>query len=569
MRKLILLTTVILTTVFTGCSFDDSDIWNELNGQEERLTQLEQKVSSLNSDIVSIQTIVQALQSNDMITSVTQITDGYVINFLSKASITIKNGAAGATGATGAAGADGVTPVIAVAEEDGNYYWTVNGVFLTDGAGEKIAVAGKDGVNGSDGAPGAAGQDAIAPQVRIDATTFEWEISTDGGSTWTSTGIVAKGQDGAQGAVGTDGDSLFASVDTTTSTDYVIFTLTDGTIFNVPVYGVLSLTFEGLRLDVFEIVANDPAVELEYSNTGTIAKIGIASALPAGWNIKVDANNKIYVSSTVTGEIDVLIVATSSDGSSASYWVAMSALGSAPVSVNSIATLETAIAGASDGDIIELESGNYETSNPVLINKNITLRAADTENTVFSTDGTHPAIQISNTAATIDGIKIVSDDVTTGALALISLTGNTTGTVIQNCILEGSYDLASGNDSQVVRGILAYASYPLSIIGNTFINLRQPAYIECAAIIENNHTEGTRGWVICLNHNVSMTGNTFGDNAVDIAIIENNGAADLGYYDDARVLKLHQDNDNAHIDNQINVGGTRSYISIYKSGVTY
>ena len=42
-------------------------------------------------------------------------------------------------------------------------------------------------------AQGAKGDDAIAPQVQINATTNEWEISTDGGKNWKSTGIKATG----------------------------------------------------------------------------------------------------------------------------------------------------------------------------------------------------------------------------------------------------------------------------------------------------------------------------------------------------------------------------------------
>ncbi|MFS2336631.1 hypothetical protein [Phocaeicola vulgatus] len=42
-------------------------------------------------------------------------------------------------------------------------------------------------------AQGAKGDDAIAPQVQINATTNEWEISTDSGKNWKSTGIKATG----------------------------------------------------------------------------------------------------------------------------------------------------------------------------------------------------------------------------------------------------------------------------------------------------------------------------------------------------------------------------------------
>lgn len=73
-------------------------------------------------------------------------------------------------------------------------------------------------------AQGAKGDDAIAPQVQINATTNEWEISTDGGKNWKSTGIKATGEKGDRG------DAVFAEngVDYTSDPDNVIFTLADG-----------------------------------------------------------------------------------------------------------------------------------------------------------------------------------------------------------------------------------------------------------------------------------------------------------------------------------------------------
>lgn len=39
----------------------------------------------------------------------------------------------------------------------------------------------------------------LPPQVQINATTNEWEISTDGGKNWKSTGIKATGEKGDRG----------------------------------------------------------------------------------------------------------------------------------------------------------------------------------------------------------------------------------------------------------------------------------------------------------------------------------------------------------------------------------
>lgn len=43
-----------------------------------------------------------------------------------------------------------------------------------------------------------------APSVRINPVSEQWEISNDGGRTWASTGVVARGRDGRDGRDGMD-----------------------------------------------------------------------------------------------------------------------------------------------------------------------------------------------------------------------------------------------------------------------------------------------------------------------------------------------------------------------------
>ena len=57
-------------------------------------------------------------------------------------------GAPGQDGLDGTNGKDGHTPVIGVRQdEDGVYYWTLNGEWLLDEEGNKIRVTGEDGNN--------------------------------------------------------------------------------------------------------------------------------------------------------------------------------------------------------------------------------------------------------------------------------------------------------------------------------------------------------------------------------------------------------------------------------------
>lgn len=242
-----------------GCSYDDTNLWNEIENVKDRVETLEEAVIKTNEDIVALQTIINALQKNVYVTSVTPTADGYIILFSDGTTAEIKNGKDGANGTNGTN-----APVISVKQDvDGNYYWTVDGEWLMVD-GERVRANGIDGEDGANGENGADGKDAIAPQVRINETTKEWEISTDGGETWVSTGVVAEGKDGANGtngengSAGAAGDSLFKKVDTS-NPDYVVITLADGTEFRLARYDESAPMF---------IIVDAPEVaEVEYGTT--------------------------------------------------------------------------------------------------------------------------------------------------------------------------------------------------------------------------------------------------------------------------------------------------------------
>ena len=231
MRKFLCLALGVVATLtaMVGCTYDDTAIWNEIESVKDRVDMLEESVIKTNEDIAALQTIVNALQKNVYVVSVTPTAEGYTIVFSDGTTAEIKNGKDGANGAN--------APVISVKQDaDDNYYWTMDGEWLLVD-GERVRANGIDGEDGANGENGIDGEDAIAPQVRINDATKEWEISTDGGKTWVSTGVVAEGKDGANGANGANGndgangangDSLFKSVDTS-HPDYVIITLADGT----------------------------------------------------------------------------------------------------------------------------------------------------------------------------------------------------------------------------------------------------------------------------------------------------------------------------------------------------
>ena len=250
-----------------GDDYDDSELRGDIENLESRITAIEEWQKSVNTDIRSLQSLVEALEDKDYVTSVTPLEDGtgYVISFLKSGNVTIKNGE------------DGTTPVISVKQDsDGKHYWTVNGEWLLDN-GNKMPVTGEKGDKGDKGDKGA---DAIAPQVRINTDTNLWEISTDGGKTWTSTGIKATGDKGNTGEQGPQGDAIFAKdgIDYTSDHDNVIFTLVDGTKITLPRTSALTVGFKSyetfmltLTTNVIDIVLPETLKEEDY--TALVAEV--------------------------------------------------------------------------------------------------------------------------------------------------------------------------------------------------------------------------------------------------------------------------------------------------------
>ena len=295
--KIIKLLLIILCTLTFSCQrYDDSAIWDELRDHKERIARLEALCETMNSNISALESIVTALQQNDYVTGVTDISSedgtrlGYKISFSKSGTISIYHGKDGANGAPGqdgvpgqdgTAGKDGHTPTIGVRKDvDGIYYWTLDGEWIKDAEGNKIPTTGKDGENGQPGEPGADGQpgapgadgaegpagspgqdgaDGITPLLKIEKEY--WYISYDNGQTWQqlykAVGENGKdGQNGTAGKDGQDGQSFFQSVDTT-NPNYIILTLADGSQIRIPTWKA----FEELQIKVNQMNTNLEALQ--------------------------------------------------------------------------------------------------------------------------------------------------------------------------------------------------------------------------------------------------------------------------------------------------------------------
>jgi len=251
MKRLITLAIMAVCIVVSCSKFDDSAIWDKLRDHESRIAYLEEVCKKMNTEIVNLQTIVTALETNDYIVNASPLAtgDGYTFIFKSGKSVVIyngKDGVDGTDGKDGKDGIDGVAPTISVMKDvDGIYYWTVNNEWLLVN-GQKVkasATDGKDGENGTDGIDGSNGNDGITPKFKIEEDY--WYISYDNGESWEKLG-KATGNNGLDGINGEDGDSIFQKV--TQDDKYVYFYLTDGTMITLSKHNTDIIQFEDLNV---------------------------------------------------------------------------------------------------------------------------------------------------------------------------------------------------------------------------------------------------------------------------------------------------------------------------------
>ena len=337
-----------------GCSdkYDDSALRNDLNDLENRVTKLEELCKQMNTNISSLQKIVDALQDNLSISKVEQISDGYIIYFSDGSTATIKNGKD-----------SGTIPIIGVKQDtDGIYYWTLDGEWLTDEKGNKVKAQGtdgkdgvdgedgNDGANGEDGVDGTNGKDGITPQLKIE--NGRWMLSMDNGKTWTdigqATGADGKdGKDGEDGADGTDGEDGVDGKDGTNGIfksvreddDNVYFTLEDDSVITIPKSDNSKFAIAFDTTDI-AILNGGESKTISYTITDATENTVVKAIAQDGWKAKVNATSADKGTITITApnpivESEILVFAN--DGSYRTVMVSLNCMqGQINIADNSI-----------------------------------------------------------------------------------------------------------------------------------------------------------------------------------------------------------------------------------------
>lgn len=328
-----------LLSLVSCTEYDEVAMWNKNEDMGSRLAALEELCSQLNTNIVSLQQIVEALQGNDYVTGVVPVVEngetvGYTISFSKSCPVTIYHGKKGENGQ------NGTTPVIGVEQDtDGLYYWTLDGEWLTDDEGSKIlaqGMAGKsayelavekgyrgtldewlaslNGSNGDDGksayelavengyqgteeewlaslkgSAGDQGDDGVTPKLEVRDDGY-WYISYDNGQTWNKLGP-------ATGDPGEDGDSMFSDIDVS-DPDYLVLTLAEtGASIKLPYYkdkfDLLFVSGSDRVKEMSVYCGPGATAEVEYELTNPLnVQVAIECISHSGYEVAVDKSAK-------------------------------------------------------------------------------------------------------------------------------------------------------------------------------------------------------------------------------------------------------------------------------------
>ena len=215
MKKELVMSLGLALSCLACSKYDDSALNDRLAKLEQRVGAIEEKVKVANEEIKTLKDLVSASTQGKTIAEVKKTDEGYDLIFSDKQQvISIKHGRNGA---------DGHSPKISVAQENGVYYWQLDGQWLLDAQNKKVRVSGETGPQGPQGV---AGQDGKTPKLRINAG--KWEVSY-GDNDWKE----VPGSAGATlGETTVEGLDLFKKIEL--DGDNVVITLKSGDKIKLP-----------------------------------------------------------------------------------------------------------------------------------------------------------------------------------------------------------------------------------------------------------------------------------------------------------------------------------------------
>ena len=235
MRQLLkvwaLSTLTVIPLLLSGCT---DMAKTELDETHAKLKALQELAASVNNDLTTLNEIIAILDDSHTIdpASLVQTDDGYEVSFRDGKKIYLHFGVDGVDGET-------LIPIGVKNDEDGLYYWTVNGDFLRNADSTLMRAGATDGKNGN------------IPKTMIDEKGV-WRLSMDNWETYIEIGTVEE----------MDGVGVFSGIDLSDPTK-VALTLMNGTVLEIPCQTSFKMSFDGPVQDT-ELIAGGESLSIPY-----------------------------------------------------------------------------------------------------------------------------------------------------------------------------------------------------------------------------------------------------------------------------------------------------------------
>lgn len=260
-----MLNLVVLGFAFTSC-YDDSALWDSVKELEGKVKSLETLCNETNANLASLQALITSIKQGDYIVDVTPLIEngkevGYQITFHERGVVNIYHGKDGIN-------ASDLPEFGAKQDTDGNYYWTVNGEWVTDDNGNKIPVVAASGVS---------------PMLKVE--DGRWYASYDEGKTWKDVGSAVS--EGGSGCIFKDVE--FADGNLT-------LTMSDGNVFVIPVGERFSIVLGDYDASSIQYGAE---VVVPYTITGTNGEVAVF-AVADGWIFSTEIKEETPLTGKLT-----------------------------------------------------------------------------------------------------------------------------------------------------------------------------------------------------------------------------------------------------------------------------
>ena len=196
MKKELVMSLGLALSCLACSKYDDSALYDRLAKLEQRVGAIEENVKVANEDIKTLKSLVAAASQGKTITNVEKTTEGYNLTLSDKQVISIK---------IGRNGTDGHSPKISVAQENGVYYWQLDGQWLLDAQGNKVRVSGETGPVGPQGPQGVVGPQGPKGETGAVGPRGPQGVAGPQGPKGETGAVGPQGPQGVAGAVGPQG----------------------------------------------------------------------------------------------------------------------------------------------------------------------------------------------------------------------------------------------------------------------------------------------------------------------------------------------------------------------------